>query len=133
MSKAHDGLARWHAYMEGSADPAVLAELLAEDAVFHSPVVHTPQAGKPVVMAYLVAASHVLANDRFRYVRELVDGDEMMLEFVTELDGISINGVDIIRWNAEGKISDFKVMVRPLKAINKVWEMMAAQLASAKG
>lgn len=133
MSKAHDGLARWHAYMEGSADPAVLAELLAEDAVFHSPVVHTPQAGKPVVMAYLVAASHVLANDRFRYVRELVDGDEMMLEFVTELDGISINGVDIIRWNAEGKISDFKVMVRPLKAINKVWEMMAAQLQAANG
>ncbi|MBU7579510.1 MAG: nuclear transport factor 2 family protein [Porphyrobacter sp.] len=133
MSKAHDGLARWHAYMEGGADPAVLAELLAEDAVFHSPVVHTPQAGKPVVMAYLVAASHVLGNDSFRYVRELVDGEEAMLEFITELDGIAINGVDIIRWNSEGKISDFKVMVRPLKAINKIWEMMAAQLASAKG
>jgi hypothetical protein len=130
---AHEGLARWHAYMEGGSDPAVLADLLAEDAVFHSPVVHTPQAGKPVVMAYLVAASHVLGNDAFRYVRELVDGNEMMLEFVTDLDGIAINGVDIIRFNEEGKISDFKVMVRPLKAINKVWEMMAAQLAAAKG
>jgi hypothetical protein len=118
--------------MEGGSDPALLADLLADDAVFHSPVVHTPQAGKPVVMAYLVAASHVLGNDTFRYVRELVDGDEMMLEFVTELDGIAINGVDIIRWNADGKIRDFKVMVRPLKAINKVWEMMAAQLAAAK-
>jgi hypothetical protein len=84
-------------------------------------------------MAYLVAASHVLGNDSFRYVRELVDGDEMMLEFVTELDGIAINGVDIIRFNSDGKISDFKVMVRPLKAINKVWEMMAAQLQAAKG
>ncbi len=126
-------LARWHAYMEGGSDPALLADLLADDAVFHSPVVHTPQAGKPVVMAYLVAASHVLGNDTFHYVRELVDGNEMMLEFVTELDGITINGVDIIRWNDDGKISDFKVMVRPLKAINKVWEMMAAQLEKAKG
>jgi hypothetical protein len=73
----------------------------------------------------------VLGNDSFHYVRELVDGDEMMLEFVTELGGVTVNGVDIIHFNNEGKISDFKVMVRPLKAINKVWEMMAAQLAAA--
>lgn len=130
MSAAN--LARWHAHMEGGSDPAALSALLADDAVFHSPVVHTPQVGKPVVMAYLVAASHVLGNEAFRYVRELVDGDEMMLEFVTELDGIAINGVDIIRFNAEGKITDFKVMVRPLKAINKVWETMAAQLEAAR-
>ncbi|WP_301750964.1 nuclear transport factor 2 family protein [uncultured Erythrobacter sp.] len=129
----HAGLARWHDYMMGGSDPAVLFALLADDAVFHSPVVHTPQAGKAVVMAYLVAASHVLGNDSFHYVRELVDGDEMMLEFVTELDGIAINGVDIIRFNDAGQITDFKVMVRPLKAINKVWEMMATQLAAAKG
>ena len=129
----HAGLARWHEYMMGGADPAVLSDLLADDVVFHSPVVHTPQAGKPIVMAYLVAASHVLGNDSFHYVRELVDGDEMMLEFVTEIDGIAINGVDIIRFNADGRITDFKVMVRPLKAINKVWEMMGAQLAAAKG
>jgi hypothetical protein len=119
--------------MDAGGDPALLTELLAEDAVFHSPVVHTPQVGKAIVMAYLVAASHVLGNDTFRYVRELVDGDEMMLEFVTELDGTHINGVDIIRFDETGKISDFKVMVRPLKAINKVWEMMAAQLQAAKG
>lgn len=130
MSAAN--LARWHAYMEGGGDPALLADLLADDAVFHSPVVHTPQVGKPIVMAYLVAASHTLGNDSFHYVRELVDGDEMMLEFVTEMDGITVNGVDIIRFNPDGKISDFKVMVRPLKAINKVWEMMAAQLEKAK-
>ncbi len=133
MSAAREGLARWHAYMEGGSDPALLADLLADDAVFHSPVVHTPQVGKPVVMAYLVAASHTLGNDSFRYVRELVDGDEMMLEFVTEMDGITVNGVDIIRFDKAGKITDFKVMVRPLKAINKVWEMMAAQLQKAKG
>lgn len=133
MSAAHRGLARWHAYMESEGDPALLSELIADDCVFHSPVVHTPQAGKPIVMAYLLAAAQVLGNDSFHYVRELVDGDEMMLEFVTELDGISVNGIDIIRFNADQKITDFKVMVRPLKAINKVWEMMGAQLAKAKG
>lgn len=132
MTTNHPGLARWHAYMENGSDPALLADLLADDAVFHSPVVHTPQVGKPIVMAYLVAASHVLGNDSFHYIRELVDGDEMMLEFGTELDGIAINGVDIIRFNDDGKISDFKVMVRPLKAINKLLEMMAAQLAATK-
>lgn len=130
---SRENLARWHAYMESEGDPAALSAIIADDCVFHSPVVHTPQAGKPIVMAYLIAASHTLGNESFHYVRELVDGDEMMLEFVTEMDGISVNGVDIIRWNAEGKISDFKVMVRPLKAINKVWEMMGAQLAKAKG
>ncbi|MGY6550753.1 MAG: nuclear transport factor 2 family protein [Erythrobacter sp.] len=132
MSAGRANLARWHAYMHGGSDPAVLAAMLAEDAVFHSPVVHTPQAGKAIVMAYLVAASHVLGNEQFRYVREVVDGSDMMLEFVTEIDGVTINGVDIIHFNDEGLISDFKVMVRPLKAINKVWEMMAAQLAAAK-
>jgi hypothetical protein len=130
---AHPSLARWHAYMESGGDPALLSALIAETCVFHSPVVHTPQAGKPVVMAYLLAAAQVLGNDAFRYVRELVDGDEVMLEFVTELDGISVNGVDIMRFNADGEISDFKVMVRPLKAINAVWQMMGAQLSAAKG
>lgn len=132
MTTAHPGLARWHEYMMGGSDPAVLSALLADDAVFHSPVVHTAQTGKAAVMAYLVAASQVLGNPSFRYVRELVDGDEMMLEFVTEIDGITINGVDIIRFDPHGRITDFKVMVRPLKAINKVWETMAAQLAASK-
>jgi len=132
VSTGHAGLARWHAYMESGGDAAALSAIIADDCVFHSPVVHTPQAGKSIVMAYLIAASHTLGNDSFHYVRELVDGDEMMLEFVTEMDGISVNGVDIIHWNADGQISDFKVMVRPLKAINKVWEMMGAQLAKAK-
>ena len=130
---SRENLARWHAYMESGSDPALLSAMLADDAVFHSPVVHTPQVGKAIVTAYLIAASHTLGNDSFHYVRELVDGDEMMLEFVTEMEGITVNGVDIIHWNAEGQITDFKVMVRPLKAINKVWEMMAAQLATAKG
>ncbi|WP_422059376.1 nuclear transport factor 2 family protein [Sphingopyxis sp.] len=129
---ARDGVAAWHGYMQtGNAE--ALKELLAEDAVFHSPVVHTPQEGRDKVFAYLHAASHVLGGENFRYLREIVDGDQAMLEFQSELDGIQINGVDIIRWNADGQISDFKVMVRPLKAINKVWEKMGAMLAAQSG
>ncbi|MGL3821980.1 nuclear transport factor 2 family protein [Sphingopyxis sp. R3-92] len=127
---ARSGVAAWHAYMAGGDHPEALKALLAEDAVFHSPVVHTPQEGRDKVFAYLHAASHVLGGDDFRYLREIVDGDQAMLEFQTELDGIQINGVDIIRWNEQGKISDFKVMVRPLKAINKVWEKMGEMLAA---
>lgn len=127
------GIARWHDFMESGSDAEVLRALLAEDATFHSPVVHTPQQGREIVFAYLFAASHVLGGENFRYVREIVDGDSAMLEFTSELDGIHINGVDIIRWNEDGLIQDFKVMVRPLKAINKVWEKMAEMLARQTG
>ena len=127
---AHAGVTAWHAYMAGGGDPQALRAMLAEDAVFHSPVVHTPQEGRDKVFAYLHAASHALGGDDFRYLREIVDGDQAMLEFATTLDDIQINGVDIILWNDDGKIIDFKVMVRPLKAINKVWEKMAAMLAA---
>lgn len=126
-------LALWHSYIEGGSDPAVLADMLADDAVFHSPVVHTPQAGKALVMAYLGAAGTVFGSGPFRYVREIADGTDVMLEFEAEMDGIHVNGVDIISFTSDGKIKDFKVMVRPLKAVNKVWEMMAARLQAAKG
>ena len=126
----HPGLAAWHAYMADGGNPQALRDTLAEDAIFHSPVVHTPQEGRDKVFAYLHAASHVLGGENFRYLREIVDGDQACLEFQSELDGIQINGVDIITWDEHGKIKDFKVMVRPIKAINKVWEKMAAMLAA---
>lgn len=128
-----DNLKAWHARMADKSE-AALSEQLADDAVFHSPVVHTPQAGKPIVMAYLLAADNVLGNDSFEYVREIVDDDAnmAMLEFELQLDDIQVNGVDIISWNDEGKIQDFKVMVRPLKAINKVWDEMGKMLEKMK-
>ena len=132
-SDVHPGLAAWHAYMAAGGDPETLRAMLADDAVFHSPVVHSPQEGRDKVFAYLHAASHVLGGDNFRYLREIADGNQACLEFATELEGIHVNGVDIIRWNDAGKIQDFKVMVRPLKAINKVWEKMAAMLAAQAG
>jgi hypothetical protein len=131
---ARDNLKAWHHHIEHKSESG-LSDLLAEDSVFHSPVVHTPQAGKPIVMAYLSAADVVLGNDSFRYVREIVDDEAnmAMLEFELELDGIHVNGVDIISWNEQGQIQDFKVMVRPLKAINKVWEEMGKMLETMKG
>lgn len=131
---ARENLKVWHARMETKSREELSAQL-ADNAVFHSPVVHTPQEGKPIVMAYLTAADSVLGNDSFRYVREIVDdGANMaMLEFELELDGVHVNGVDIIAWNDEGLIQDFKVMVRPLKAINKVWDEMGKMLETMKG
>lgn len=128
---ASEGIRGWHAAIAAGSDPAAIAALVREDAVFHSPVVHTPQRGRTLVTAYLAAAGQTLGNANFRYVRELIDGDDALLEFETELDGIHVNGIDLIRFDAEGMIADFKVMVRPLKAVNAVWEAMAAQLAAA--
>lgn len=129
---AKQGLERWHAVIAGGNQPAALAAIIREDAVFHSPVVHTPQRGRPLVSAYLAAAGQTLGNASFCYVRELIDGNEALLEFETEMDGIHVNGIDLIRFDEHGMIADFKVMVRPLKAVNKVWEAMAAQLEKAK-
>ena len=124
-------LAAWHKVLE-ARDGAGIAPLLADDVVFHSPVVHTPQVGKPITSQYLMAAMHVLANPTFRYVREVVGERDAVLEFETELDGILVNGVDMVSWNDDGLITSFKVMVRPLKAIHRVQEKMAAMLAGAR-
>lgn len=124
MAKALD---EWHRIVR-ERDPEGLDDLLADDVVFHSPVVHTPQRGKPLTAMYLAAAVIVLGQPSFRYLREIVGTSEAVLEFVVEVDGVEINGVDMIRWNDAGRISDFKVMVRPLKAINLLHQKMAAVL-----
>ena len=121
----------WHRLVR-SHDPSGLNDLLAEDAVFHSPVVHTPQRGRALTAAYLGAAFQVFFNDKFRYVREIVGESDAVLEFETEIDGVVVNGVDLIKWNAAGKITDFKVMIRPLKAINLIHQRMAAMLEAMK-
>ena len=117
----------WHKLLE-QRNAKGLDQLLADDAVFHSPVVHTPQVGKAITAQYLSAAMHVFGDPSFRYVREVVGKDEAVLEFELIIDGIKINGVDMIRWNTEGRITDFKVMIRPLKAINLIQQKMAAML-----
>lgn len=120
-------ISAWHQLVAGRSAEG-LDELLADDVVFYSPVVYTPQAGKPITTMYLAAALHVFANDTFQYVREVAGEREAVLEFMAEIDGISVNGVDMIRWNDAGKIIEFKVMLRPLKAVHLIQEKMAALL-----
>lgn len=125
----HDVVARWHQLVT-TRDVGGLASLLADDVVFHSPVVHTPQRGKTVTMQYLSAAFVVFFNDTFRYVREVVGPRDAVLEFEVVIDGVHVNGVDMMRWDDDGRIVDFTVMVRPLKAITLIHERMAAMLPS---
>ena len=124
-------LAAWHDLIR-SRDPRALDALLADDAVFHSPIVHAPQRGKAITRAYLVAALQVFLNDSFRYVREVSGPNDAVLEFEVEIDGILINGVDMMHWDQAGRIKDFKVMLRPLKAVNLIHLKMAEILASGK-
>jgi hypothetical protein len=122
-----DTIAAWHQVVK-TRDSKALNELLADEVVFHSPVVHAPQVGKALTRMYLSGALMVLANDSFRYVREIVSGRHATLEFMVEIEGISVNGVDLISWNEDGRIVDFKVMLRPLKAINLIHQKMGAML-----
>ncbi len=123
----NETLRTWHRVVN-EKDIAALDGLLADDVVFHSPVVHSPQEGKALAKLYLSAAAMVLANDSFTYVREVIGESDAMLEFTVEVQGIHVNGVDMIRWNADGQIVDFKVMVRPLKAINLLHGLMRQML-----
>jgi hypothetical protein len=135
---------RWHSYLRGQL-PGGLDELLDDDVVFYSPIVYTPQAGKAVTRLYLEAAGQTLPGDaagagkgdgkgdgdadgRFRYTKQVLAGDTAVLEFETTVEGLYVNGVDIIRANAEGRIVEFRVMIRPLQAVNLVHRQMAAML-----
>ena len=122
------GLAAWHRAMLAGCPEDLLTELLAEDAVFHSPVLHTPQVGREAVALHLSAACRTLALGRFAYVRELADGPEAALEFEAMLDGVAVNGVHLLRFDLEGRIVDAKLMVRPFAAADLLWRKMAEAL-----
>jgi SnoaL-like domain len=111
-----------------SKDIAGVDSLLAENVVFHSPVVDTPQAGRAITRQYLAAVFDIFSQHSFRYVREVVGEHDAVLEFLVEIDGVSVNGVDMITWGDEGQIVDFKVMLRPLKAIKVMQRRVAAVL-----
>src|SRR6266567_1799456 len=118
------GLDSWYAFME-SHDGKALWDLLHPDAVFESPVVHTPQRGREITYKYLAGAEKVLGGPGFRYVGEWLSEKGAVLEFEREIEGIRINGVDIITFSDDGsQITHFKVMVRPLKAINLLHRLM---------
>jgi SnoaL-like domain len=121
----------WHRLVK-MRDSQGLEAWLAGDVVFHSPVVHTPQVGKALTKKYLCAAFQVFFNESFRYVRELQSARDAVLEFELTLDGIMINGVDMMKWNDAGKITEFKVMLRPLKAVNLIHQKMGAVLLAGR-
>ena len=140
-----NAIEKWHEIMKsgGSDAAAKLDDLLHDDVVFYSPVVFTPQKGKDVTKLYLAAASGVFSTkkknrseekkeSKFKYVKELVEGNTACLEFETEMNGIYVNGIDLISWNDDNKITEFKVLIRPLQAVNTIHEMMGKMLDQIK-
>ena len=136
---------KWHEHLRGRL-PGGLDELLDDDVVFYSPIVYTPQKGKAITTLYLQAAGQTLPGDKpaaaatndpvaaggFRYTKSVLAGDTAVLEFETTVEGKYVNGVDIIRCNDEGRIVEFRVMIRPLQAVNLVHRQMAATLERMK-
>jgi hypothetical protein len=128
MSEQPPAVRTWHAIAE-SGDPALLDDLLADDVVFRSPAVFAPQPGKAITARYLSSAVVVLGPS-LRYVSEWHDPVSAVLEFEAELDGMYVQGVDLLRWNEEDKLVSFTVMVRPMRGLQKLVELMERQLAT---
>jgi hypothetical protein len=123
-----NGVQRWRDFVK-THDAAMLWDLLHPDVVFESPVVHTPQRGREITFKYLTSVVKVLGSPGFNFVGEWTGETGTVLEFIDEIEGITINGVDIISCDGEGRITNFKVMVRPLKAVNLLHRLMGEQLA----
>ena len=136
-----ENIKKWHDHIKGEF-PAGFDELLADDVIFYSPIVFSPQKGKDLTTLYLMAAGNTFGGDQsrdgtlqessFKYTKEVLDGNQAILEFETQIDGKYVNGVDIITFNSEGKISEFKVMIRPLQAVNIIHEKMQEMLKQFK-
>jgi len=129
MIKARELIHKWHEVMKNS-ELELLDEIIADDATFSSPVVFKAMLGKEITMMYLSAAGQSFNMEKFQYTKEIHDGMNSVLEFETYIDEISVNGVDIIEWNEDGKIVNFKVMIRPFKAVQKVQQKMVEALES---
>ncbi|MGB0711349.1 MAG: nuclear transport factor 2 family protein [Gammaproteobacteria bacterium] len=136
-----ENIKKWHDHIKGEF-PGGFDELLADDVIFYSPIVFSPQKGKDLTTLYLMAAGNTFGGDQsrdgtlqessFKYTKEVLDGNQAILEFETQIDGKYVNGVDIITFNSEGKISEFKVMIRPLQAVNIIHEKMQEMLKQFK-
>ena len=124
-------ITKWHEVVS-TKNYQLLEEILDDNVIFYSPVVFTPQKGKEITKIYLSAAAEVFEGNSCSYVRELIKDNEAALEFELELDQIKVNGVDLITWNHEKKVTEFKVFIRPLQAVNALHQKMGAMLESAK-
>ncbi len=128
MTEHPEPLRRWHRIVE-EQDPTLLDELLADDCVFRSPAVHSPQEGKALTTAYLSSALVVL-GPTLSYRHEWSDAGSAVLEFTAELDGLQVHGIDMLRWGSDGRVTEFTVMVRPFKGLTQLMTLMAAELES---
>ena len=132
-----ENIKKWYDHINGDF-PGGFEELLADNVIFYSPIVFSPQKGKDLTTLYLMAAGNTFGGDNskngslqessFKYIKEVLDGNQAILEFETQIDGIYVNGVDVITFNNQGKISEFKVMIRPLQAVNIIHEKMQEML-----
>ena len=129
MAAEPKAIARWH-QLVAARDLSGLKDLLADEVIFQSPAVHTPQVGKAVTRRYLEAAQRVLMNDSFHYTGEWIGETSAVLEFETTIDGLQLDGVDMIQWDEADRIVRFKVMVRPFKALQALIPLMARELES---
>ena len=124
-------ITKWHEAVS-TKNYQLLEEILDDTVIFYSPVTFTPQKGKAITKIYLSAAAEVFEGNSFSYVRQLIKENEALLEFELELDGVKVNGVDLITWNSSKKITEFKVFIRPLQGLNALHQKMGAMLESAK-
>ncbi len=125
--KTLNGLETWHNFVKNK-NHEDLSSFIADDAILYSPVVFKPIEGKFMVTMYLIAAVEIIANNNFKYIRKVCDTENAILEFETEIDGISVNGIDMIKFTEEGKLQEIKVMIRPLKGVNIVHQKMGEYL-----
>ena len=121
------GLDIWHDFVINKNHDN-LSDFIDENAILYSPIVFKPIEGNFMVSMYLMAAAKIIGNENFKYVREVCDDENAMLEFVTEIKGISVEGIDMIKFTKEGKLKEIKVMIRPLKAVNIVHQKMGEYL-----
>jgi len=126
------GLDTWHKFVN-ERNIHELNSFISDDVTLFSPVVFKPIKGKFMVTMYLQAAAEIIANDNFKYVREVVDKQNAILEFETEINGLSVNGVDMLQFTKDGKLKEIKVMIRPIKGVNVVHQKMAEYLEKIKG
>ena len=124
-------ITKWHEAVS-TKNYQLLKEILDDTVIFYSPVTFTPQKGKAITKIYLSAAAEVFEGNSFSYVRQLIKENEALLEFELELDGVKVNGVDLITWNSSKKITEFKVFIRPLQGLNALHQKMGAMLESMK-
>jgi len=118
---------KWHEVVT-TQNQDLLKSILAENVTFYSPVVFTAQKGKSLTLLYLMAAAQVFNNKSFSYTKEIINENHATLEFELNINGIEINGIDLITWNKEGMIIEFKVFIRPLQGVNVIHKMMQQML-----